>query len=218
MEPQQEDKLSTVNSHRSSGPSPFEIERRSMPLRGPNGCYLPYRRARKRFEVYAYDPATSDHQISVADLQNFVNQVNSHPQMKRLHRCDWVYIWLILGIIAVTTLFGSGYSSLPNPETSTVVGTVYPLTIIGLLIAMYVRFKRVKARRQREGQTILDSLKASCFRGLDVKLSLSIELSYIYAEFSWKLGRFPVDPEAIGLNMASQANPQVAQSPVARSE
>ena len=144
MEPGPEDPLSTVNSAVSGGPSPFEVERCAMPLRNEEGCYIPYRRARKRYEIYAYDPATSDHQISVADLQNFVNQVNSHPLMVQFMVCDCIQILLLVSLILSSCLFPICFIFLPYGIWMLLVGLAYLFSLVGLIWGACARAKYVQ--------------------------------------------------------------------------
>ena len=204
VHPEEVPELSVADSNTSGGVPDFDLERKAMPDTSPNGVYLPYRRALQRFVLHVYDPASSDHQIQAADLQRFLDSVNSLPFLNPFPNfgkicCGVAFIAIVLPI-ALT---------LCNILLVTYIG----LWVIGLNFVCFFHFgclgyilcrihkKGVKTRQEKFAE-YFTQIKPTIFRGLEVNITLSKHSSFIFIEFLWRsrlMHQFPRPAGEIGL-------------------
>ena len=98
-----------------SGPSPFTMERLSMPASGPNGFYFPFDQGNTKFDLSSYDSNFCEGRVSIAEIEN-INQ-----DMKKLPppitdccptRCLMgLIVFLLTGALCLCTglLYSSGH-------------------------------------------------------------------------------------------------------------
>lgn len=189
-------------------PSPYMMERMSMPQSGPFGYYFPFLSG--NYDSSSYDPSYSEGQITQDQINTLMQAVNSYPlkdpQGGQCKMIIGVSIAMAVGLVLLIIGLAVG-----NTTFLVISIILFVLIVVGAIAGgVYYVYQRTK-KREAEFVPILDEQRKTTFANQNIVLKQSKYGTYIYIQFAWKGA---ANPASAGL-VPGQVPPQYNLPPTA---